>query len=321
MAKKKFINETHIEGIVYDHALELKVSGETSANPGTEFITGTINIATDDAMVNIVPVHFTYVTELTKSGTSNATYKILRNLVDNVYKTHMSAKDGETPAKVRIDSAIGLNEFYSDKSGKEELISAKRNEGGFVHLCDALNEDENKRNTFKCDMLITSTIHIEPDEEKGTSEKVVVKGYTFDFRNNILPIEFSAVHPGAMEYFDGLDASSSNPTFTTIWGNQISEVIVRTIEEESAFGLPSVREVRSSRKDFVINGASKVPYEWDTEETLTVADIKEFMAVRETNLAAMKKRQAEYKASKNQGFANIAAAPTSKKSNNDEFNF
>ena len=32
---------------------------------------------------------------------------------------------------------------------KEELVSAKRNEGGFVHTTNVLAEDEKVRNTFK----------------------------------------------------------------------------------------------------------------------------------------------------------------------------
>ena len=31
--KKKFINETHIEGILYDHKLEKKVTGANSKAP------------------------------------------------------------------------------------------------------------------------------------------------------------------------------------------------------------------------------------------------------------------------------------------------
>lgn len=52
--KKKLINSTHIEGYVYEHKLELKVSGPNSKNPGTEFINGTLSIATDDDMMNVV---------------------------------------------------------------------------------------------------------------------------------------------------------------------------------------------------------------------------------------------------------------------------
>ena len=57
--KKTMINQTHIEGVLYEHDLTIKESGENSKNPGTKFISGTISIATDDAMTNIVPIHFT----------------------------------------------------------------------------------------------------------------------------------------------------------------------------------------------------------------------------------------------------------------------
>lgn len=33
--KKSFFNSTHIEGLVYEHSLELRVSGENSKHPGT----------------------------------------------------------------------------------------------------------------------------------------------------------------------------------------------------------------------------------------------------------------------------------------------
>ena len=70
---KKMINATHIAGSLYQHDLTLKVTGENSKAPGTEFISGNIEIATDDAGVNIVPVHFTYVTATTAKGKANDT--------------------------------------------------------------------------------------------------------------------------------------------------------------------------------------------------------------------------------------------------------
>ena len=301
---KNIKNETHIEGYLYEHDLAQKVTGDNSKNPGTSFITGTVSIATDDAMTNIVPVHFTYVTATTAKGNTNATYTTLMNIIDGIFKSVM--KDGKDVAtKLRIDSAIGLNEFYTDRSGKEELVSAKRNEGGFVHVADVLSTDENNRNTFKCDMLITGCTRIDADEEKNLPEKVVVKGAIFDFRKSLLPVEFTALNPKAMDYFEGLEASPSNPTFTCVWGRQVSQVVTRTITEESAFGEPSVREIKSTRKDFVITGASVTPYEWDDENTMTAAELTEAIAARETYLATIKQRQDEYKASKNAA----AAAP------------
>ena len=308
---KKMINQTHIEGVLYEHKLELKESGPNSKNPGTKFISGTVDIATDDAGINIVPVHFTYVTEKTAKGSTNATFTTLMNIIDKKFGTVM-ANGKENAAKLRIDSALGLNEFYSDRNGTEELVSVKRNEGGFVHVADSLAEDEITRNTFTCDMLITNVSIKEADEEKNLPEKAIIKGAIFDFRGSLLPVEFSAINPKAIAYFESLDASSKNPTFTKLWGRQVSETITRTITEESAFGEDSVREVKSSRKDFVITGASKEPYEWDSEDTITANELGEAIANRETYLATMKQRQDEYKASQ----GGNTAAPS-----NSGFNF
>ena len=295
--KKTMINTTHIEGVLYEHALEAKVSGNTSKNPGTPFITGTISIATDDAMTNIVPVHFTYVTATFGSGKPNDTYTTLENIINGTFGTYM--KDGADKAvKLRVDSAIGLNEFYTDRNGKEELVSAKRNEGGFVHKIDTLDEDEKVRNTFKVDMLINSVTRKEADEEKNIPEKVIVKGAIFDFRKSLLPIDFSATNPNAMNYFEGLGASQKEPVFTCVWGRQVSEVVVRQIVTESAFGEDEVREVKNTRRDFVITGAAKEPYVWDDESSITAAELNEAIQKREIDLAAMKKRQDEYKASR-----------------------
>ena len=89
MAKKKFVNETHIEGYLYEHALERKVSGEKSKNPGTEYIRGSISIATDDAMTNIVSIFYSYVAPTTSTGKTNNVYTVLNNIVDGVYGTVM----------------------------------------------------------------------------------------------------------------------------------------------------------------------------------------------------------------------------------------
>lgn len=304
---KKMINSTHIEGLLYEHKLELRESGPNSKNPGTKFIMGTVDIATDDACTNIVPVHFTYVTATTAKGATNATFTTLSNIVDGKYGSVM-ANGKENAVKLRIDSALGLNEFYTERNGQEELVSAKRNEGGFVHVADSLAEDETIRNTFKCDMLITGVKEVEADEEKKLPAKAIVRGAIFDFRGSLMPVEFSAVNPNAIKYFVGLGASNANPTFTCVWGRQVSETIVREIRTESAFGEDEVREVKNTRKDFVITGASKEPYIWDDETTLTANEVAEAVANRETYLATIKQRQDEYKASKNA--APAAAAPS-----------
>ena len=307
--KANLNNKTHIEGLLYQHSLELKVSGENSKNPGTEFITGTIDIATDDALLNIVSVHFTYVTATTSTGKSNSSFPILSNIINGTHGTVM-ANGKDNAVKLSIDSAIGLNEFYSDRNGTEELISVKRNEGGFIHVVTDLNADEKKRNTFDVDIVITNVRHVDADDEKNLPEKAIIKGAIFDFRKALLPVEFTAINPHAISYFEGLGATTKTPVFTQIKGRQISETVVKQITEESAFGEPEIREVKSSHKDYLVTWARPETYEWDTEGSITGAEMTEMMAARETYLATMKQRQDEYKASKTGSGAFAPAAST-----------
>lgn len=54
--KKNMTNEAFVTGYIYSHDLKEKVTGSTSKNPGTEFIQGTLNIVTDNAGLNVVPI-------------------------------------------------------------------------------------------------------------------------------------------------------------------------------------------------------------------------------------------------------------------------
>lgn len=298
---RKCVNKSHVAGVLYEHNLQAKVTGKNSQHPDTPFINGTISIATDEAMTNIVQIHWSYCTEYFNNKKVNNTYGELMKIINGEYATYMNAKEGQTPVKIRCDSAIGLNDFYTNRNGEIELVSAKRNEGGFIHIGNDIDEDEENRSTFDCDMLITAAIRREADEERGIPEKLIVKGAIFDFRNSLLPVEFSATNPVAMDYFEGLEPSNKNPVFTHIWGKQVSEVIVRKIEEESAFGESRVREVKNSRKDFVITGAAREPYLWDDESTMTVEDLKKAIGDREVYLATVKQRHDDYQAQKSGG--------------------
>lgn len=296
-------NKTHVEGYIYQHTLEIKESGPKSANPGTVFISGNLDIATDNAMTNIVTVHFTYTTEKTSKGKTNATFNVLKDIVEGRL-CNVIQHGADKAAMVSVDSAIGLNEFYSERNGQEELVSAKRNEGGFVSVVTSLKEDEALRSTFDVDMVITGAMLKEADPEKDLPEKMILKGGIFDFRKALLPVELSVTMPGAISYFESLGISQTEPVFTRLQGQIISEVIKRTVTEESAFGAPKVKEYSSTRKDYVVTWAASETYAWDSEESITAAEMKAAMENRATYLATVRARQEEYKASRNQ-----AAAP------------
>ena len=303
--KKNFINNTHIEGYVYEHKLEKKVSGDNSKNPGTEFINGTLSIATDDEMLNVVQVHFTYVTAVTSKGKANASYGVLENIIDGKIGSVME-HGKENAGKVRIDSALDLNEWYDTRTAGNPLVSVKRNEGGFIHITQELNA-ENQRATFEVDMVITGATRMDEDTERNQPEKVVVKGCIFNFRKALLPMEFTVLNPRAMDYFEGLGASTKTPVFTKLSGQQISKTVVKKIEEEGAFGEASVKEVRNTQRDFVITWAQATPYEWDSEDTILASELGEMIAAREVYLADVKKRQDEYQANKGGAFSTAPA--------------
>lgn len=306
---RKPINKENISGRIYEHNLVEKVTGETSKNPGTKFISGTIDVATDDEGLNIVQVHYTYVTEVTKAGKTNNTYTALKNIIDNGKTILTDGKDEAT--MVKLDTALDLNDFYVNRNGEQTLVKAKRNESGFVTIVNKLPEE---RNTFEFDMLINGTQYVEADEEKNIkNDYLIVKGAIFNFRGDILPVELICKNPGGIKYFESLDASQTNLTFTKVWGTINSETIVTKKEEESAFGEPAVKEYTRNIREWVITGTSKpdLVYEiGDEKNGITEEEIKTALANREVHLADVKKRQEEYQASKNAGStASVASAP------------
>lgn len=290
---KKMRNSVYLEGYVYDHSLQIKECGPNSKTPGAKYITGKISVATDDDLLNIVDVKYHYVSPTTSKDTPNSTFNILNEIIKGNKKTVMNGGVDQA-TKVRIDSAIGLNEWY-DKD--YQFISVKENNGGFIHEVNALAKDEKDRNKFEVDMFITGTRIVEADPDKELPEKLILKGAIFDFRKNLLPVEFSVINERAIEYFDSLNISQKNPVFTKVQGRQISTTIKKTIVEEGAFG-DSVREVTSNRKDSIITWTAREPYIFDDEETLLASELNEAMTRRETDLAALKANTEAYRNTK-----------------------
>lgn len=286
---KKISNKVILSGYLYDHDLQERVTGPASKNPGSPFITGTISIATDDNLENVVEVHYSFVSPTNSKGTANTLYAILSDIINGKVKTVM--RDGaDAASKLSATSAVDLNEFYSTRSGSEELVSVKRNEGGFLRLIKDLPLTPDDRNLFDVDMLITGIRHVDENPERALPAKTILKGAVFNFRNELLPVEFSVVKDNAMNYFEGAEISEKNPMFTHIKGREVTETVTKTIVEEGAFGEDSVREVTSSRKDYVVYWAAKDPYVFDDESTITKDEIKKAMETRNIKLADLKSR-------------------------------
>lgn len=291
---RKILNKEHIEGILFQHDLEIKtVQNETSANYGKEFIAGNVEVAVDEEGLNVIPVHFTYVTEVTNSGKKSPTFSALKRIIDEDKSIVSVGK--EDALKVRIDTALALNDFYTQD---DQLVSVKTNEGGFISIVNSLC-DEKERNTWEADMVITGCTVIEADPEKNIeADYMQVKGAIFNFRNELLPMEFILRNKDGFKHFEDMDASPANPTFTKVWGRINCLTKTTTVEEETAFGEAAVRTYERKVKEWEITGSPKViSYDFGGED-LTADELTKAMQDRELKLADTKKRRDEYQAQK-----------------------
>lgn len=313
-ANAKFINTEKIEGYVYStgsnfNQLSERVSGENSKNPGTKYIAGDLDVAVDDTGLNVITIHYTYVTETYKSGQTNNTYTALKKIIDNPDKTWVnSGKDNAFKVQC-TGTSIALNDFIAGDGSK---VAAIRNENGFCSIVNELGS-EAERNTFTADMLITKVTHIDADPEKNIAEDfTTVSGAIFGYGPVLLPVSFVVHNEMGMNYFENLDVTPSKPIFTKVWGKINCMTIKTERKEESAFGEAAVQTYERKSREYVITGTAKVPYDFGDEEVLTAADVNKMTQDRQVMLAEVEKRHNERQANKAAGGANFGTATATK---------
>ena len=121
--------------------------------------------------------------------------------------------------KLTITTNIAVNDWYRDDG---TLVSTKRNEGGFLDQVKGdFTVSEDKRATFKVDMLITNVATLDADEEKGYEEKVTLEGYVFNYRKELLPVNFRVKDPAAIKFFTKLDISKKKSSVYTSMGRYV----------------------------------------------------------------------------------------------------
>ena len=306
----KFINTEKIEGYVYStgkdfNQLGERVTGENSKNPGTKYIAGDLDIVVDETGINVVTVHYSYVTEFYGSGKPNSTYKVLKEIIDNPERTWI--KGGKENAfKVQCTGvSLGVNDFIGSDGSK---VAALRNENGF---CSIINEfdEQSQRNFFKMDMLVTKVTRVEADPEKNIEKGyATISGCVFGYGPKIVPVTFIMKNEKGIKYFEDLDVSNANPTFTNVWGeiNCSTEKIIK--REESAFGEAAVQVYDKKVKEYVITGGKPVPYDFGDEDILTKEDVMKMSQERQVMLAEVEKRYNENKAKKATKTSNAASA-------------
>jgi hypothetical protein len=293
---KNFVNKANVQGYVFSHNLAARISKK-----GVPYIGGTVQIATDDEAMNVVPVSFIYVTEtFAKSGKPNDTYATLKEIIegDTTFETA-----GTNAPRVRIDGRVGVNDFVS-RDG--EMVSAKRIEGSFAHFMSPAEKLNDRPATFDMDMLISGC---------GTRESNVtgneyadLSGYVFNFRGDLIPVTVQITNEAGVNYFVDQDISNKNPMLTRVWGNIKSDQIQIASETESAWGGPSEEYTTRTIRSWDVVGSSAEPMEFDDDSTITKKELKAALAAREERLAEVKRNHEEYLASRSNASA-FAAAP------------
>lgn len=308
----KFINSLKIEGYVYGTGsgfdqLSVRVTGENSKHPGTTYIAGNLEIATDEDCLNIITVHYSYVTPTYASGKVNKTYDVLKTIIDNAETKTIMTGGKDNAFKVKCSGiSLGINDFIASDGSK---VATLRNENGFCELVNVFTEDEDEKHKFTTDMLITKVTRIEADPEKNIdADYANVSGCVFGFGPKIIPATFVVKNEAGIKYFEDLEASPANPIFTKVWGRINCSITKIVKTEESAFGEAAVQTYDKKVREYVITGTAKVIYDFGDEEVLTAEDVKEMSQARQTVLAEVQKRFDE----KSNAIATAPTAPSKK---------
>lgn len=313
--RDKWVNEVLIEGYVFSVGGSGKLyegtTGPESKRPNTDYISGTLNIATDEEGINVIPVRFNFVTEKWASGKDNDTWKVLKEVINTGKTWEQVGKDDAI--KVRLQCNVGVNDFMG-RDG--EMVEAKSIDCSFAHFAN--NGFNTKTNDFKIDMVIAETV--EQEVEDGDNY-LNLRGYAFNFRNDIIPVTLAVKDKGGIKYFEDADISNANPMVTQIWGKIVSTTQNIEHEVESAWGAPQVEYTTRTLRAWEVVGCSPEPMEWDDESTITVAEFKECLANREVQKAEAKARQEERQAKDAAGFPPAETAKSASPTNTADFKF
>lgn len=312
---KTCVNTVNLCGRIFEHSLTQRtVNNPESKVNGQNFIMGDVQVAVNADSTNVIPVHFSFISEMTKNNQPNRTYNNLMRII-NEGKTVKD--DGEDADWITItNGTIELND-YPGRDG--EMRSVPRVGARFADF----NRSKQYTNLFEADTLINAATLVEGNPENGTSDRVDLKGAVFSFRNEFMPITFMIDDQRGMDYFLGENISNNNMMFTKLYGTIENLTIKHETTEEVAFGDPIVKTTERHQRAWKIYKAAALPYDLSDPEVLTPDELTKMLQDRELHLASEKKRAEEYRASKAAAPKAVPAAsnPFANASSNSGFSF
>lgn len=285
---KNTINKEILEGRLYDFDLSKKtVKNQASNYYGQEFWSGTIQIATDEAGLNVIPVHYTFVLPTFGNGKTDSRFSAFEKITSEE-KTWLKVGK-ENAEMIRLTPSGDLNDFYIVND--DRAVSAQRNEGGFITFIKELAPEGTSRNKFTYDMIINKVTVVEPKEDTDDVLHARIHGVIFNFRGAILPWDLIAYNPKAIEYFEGLGVSSAEPIYTQVWGSIKNTTIKVEKEVENAWGEPMIEYSERTRREWVIEGSKPQLYDLTDEDKV---ELQKKVADRNVHLEEVKSAAIAY---------------------------
>ena len=292
MATKKnteYQNDVNLTGFVFSANFRTGTSKATSKwHPNEDYISGNLNVATDEDAMNVVPVNFfVYENRRNKDDdiVPNETYQTLLQIMNG--PTYETA--GDKAPKVRISATVDTNDFYSSRT--DDIVSAQRVNGRFIHLMSP-GVSVTPAN-FDVNAVVTSTVE---REVEGRDPYLDVRGYVFSYNGTrLFPVRFECQDKSGQSFLLGLEPSSTNPVVMNLWGSIQTTVIekIPAEQEEVANGF-GVRPVISGNnvstvRSWVITGADTgcVP-EFGDVAPFTKNDMKRLIDERNVRLEEVK---------------------------------
>jgi len=287
---KNTTNREILEGRLYDFDLSKKtVKNEGSKYYGQEFWSGTIHIATDEAGLNVIPVHYTFVLPTFGNGKPDSRFSAFEKITTENKAWIREGVGKENAEKIRLTPSGDLNDFYMVND--DRAVSAQRNEGGFITFIKELAPEGTPRNKFTYDMIINEVTVVEPKEGTDDVLHAKIHGVIFNFRGAILPWDLIAYNPKAIDYFEGLGISKAEPIYTQVWGSIKNTTIKVEKEVENAWGEPMIEYSERTRREWVIEGSKPQLYDFTEEDT---AELQKKIADRNIHLEEVKSAAIEY---------------------------
>lgn len=270
---REAVNNVVIEGTVAEIRIEAKTVN------GKEFITGEVDIQTDETSTHTVKV---FANKYNKEGKESSLYKGIETVM-NEYKS-IASHGKDAADRVRITQGkIGLNEYV----GQDDTIkSYPQLSTNFINRL-TVTEEFTPKAEFEVEMYVHSvTDEVKNEEETG---RAVLKGYVPLYGGKVIPFSFVVAEKSAVEY---VSSNYETGSTVTVYGDIVNRVNVTKKEVEVGFGKPQEKITRTTVREYVITGGTPPLDEEDTK-AYNIEVIKKALVEREAHHEEMKAKKKE----------------------------